>query len=183
MPAKTLNDLIGCKTIWFHQTKHKKIMIAVLNGNAKKLYNVSNKLYKQEVSEMIDAKISLVFDRQYKVYYVNSSFATNGYGPFIYDLSMHHCSSQGIGISPDRYWVSQEAMNLWKHYYNKRSKELNIDDLEEDCQVSSYKNKDLEYLNKQYKFKVPNVSPFQPMIISETSGFYDCLTKNMLELF
>lgn len=183
MPAKTIVELNDSKIIWFHKTKHKKLMFAVLNKNIKNLFNVSNNLFAQEVSECISAKLSLVFDKEYSVYYVNSSFALNGYGPFIYDVAMHHCSSLGYGISPDRYWVSKEAMNLWKYYYTKRNNELIIDDLHEECQVSSYKNKELEFMNKQYKAKQPNISLYQPIVVNETSNFYDSLTKNMLLLF
>ena len=51
---------------------------------------------------------------------VNSSQATKGFGPHLYDLVMEGVTSKGGMLVSDRASVSADAKRVWDYYYSKR---------------------------------------------------------------
>ena len=59
-------------------------------------------------------------DKRGLLYTVQSSAATQGFGPKLYDIVMEAASSKGSMLTSDRSRVSQAAFNVWKYYYKNR---------------------------------------------------------------
>ena len=56
-----------------------------------------------------------------KLYSVQSSRATKGLGPKLYDTVMESATRKGGSLISDRSRVSPSAYNVWSYYFNKRS--------------------------------------------------------------
>jgi len=55
------------------------------------------------------------------LYAVQSSSATKGYGPKLYDIVMEAATAQGAMLTSDRRTVSDAAKGVWAYYFNNRS--------------------------------------------------------------
>lgn len=51
---------------------------------------------------------------------VESSSATKGYGPVMYDIAMELATRRGLSLTSDRKRVSDDAFALWKFYHDNR---------------------------------------------------------------
>ena len=61
------------------------------------------------------------------VYLINTANVNiKGYGPMLYDVLMEKLAEDGIMVSADRRLVSEDAWNVWEHYFNIRGGEFEI---------------------------------------------------------
>lgn len=49
-----------------------------------------------------------------------------GWGPMLYDVLIERLTEDGIAITADRRLVSEDAWNVWKHYFKNRGGEFEI---------------------------------------------------------
>ena len=56
-----------------------------------------------------------------KAYHVRQVKTEEGWGPLLYDVAMEHATKVGGGLTSDRYYVSEEAYEVWNYYMNKRA--------------------------------------------------------------
>jgi len=56
-----------------------------------------------------------------KAYHVRQVKTEEGWGPLLYDVGMEHATKVGGGLTSDRYFVSEEAHDVWDYYMTKRA--------------------------------------------------------------
>lgn len=56
----------------------------------------------------------------YGAFEVGLSRADPGWGPMLYDVVLEAVTQKGSGLTPDRYSVSDDALNIWDHYLHHR---------------------------------------------------------------
>ena len=68
-----------------------------------------------------------------KAYHVRHVKTEEGWGPLLYDVAMEHATKAGGGLTADRYYVSEEAYEVWDYYMTKRvaSKEVTVHQLDD----------------------------------------------------
>ena len=68
-----------------------------------------------------------------KAYHVRQVNTEEGWGPLLYDVAMEHATKVGGGLTSDRYYVSEEAYDVWDYYMNKRvvSKDVTVHQLDD----------------------------------------------------
>ena len=52
--------------------------------------------------------------------YETHAEAESGWGPFVYDIAIEYATMIGRGATSSRRGSSQDAQNVWQHYYDKR---------------------------------------------------------------
>lgn len=67
------------------------------------------------------AKGHVLADKLGDIYSVQSSSATKGYGPRLYDVVMEAATEAGSMLTSDRRSVSDSAKKVWDFYFNRRS--------------------------------------------------------------
>ena len=61
------------------------------------------------------------------VYLINTAGVNiKGYGPMLYDVLMERLAEDDIMVSADRRLVSEDAWNVWEHYFKIRGGEFEI---------------------------------------------------------
>lgn len=114
---------------------------------------------------------------------VSGSASRNGYGPMLYDIAMSRCGKKGL--TPDNY-VSEQAQEIWFHYFFKRKNEVKTKRRE----TSRFKNKALSSIytmnnRKTYKSMIRNHIEFTKFMKrigkSSSSEIKEC--KNVFETF
>ena len=66
-------------------------------------------------------------------YFVRQVKTDEGWGPLLYDIAIEHATKVGNGLTSDRYFVSEEAYDVWDYYMTKRasSKEVTVHQLDD----------------------------------------------------
>ena len=89
------------------------------------------------------------------LYAVQSSAATKGYGPKLYDVVMEAATAQGGMLTSDRKTVSEAAKSVWAYYFNNRG-DVNKTPLSPEDWVSNSRLLDPKLYGKPETWPPPN---------------------------
>jgi hypothetical protein len=119
------------------------VIVIARKGNDNVSFNVINTLVVRKPSHH-DLKAEFFLDGEQKnlgglrlnshrvsrgMYWTPHCSASQGYGPFLYDLAIEYATANGDGVVPalgtsslgyDGGWNTEDSQTVWRHYYEKR---------------------------------------------------------------